>query len=94
MTTDLLVGHRIVFFSYFCSAMIVLLILIGVVVFAAVYAVAFLVMFVVAAVKIKNGSITQDDLKQATKEYRERKAQKSRRSAAESHDLMRFLGYK
>lgn len=74
--------------------MIALLILIGVVVFVAVYAVAFLVMFVVAAIKVKKGSITQDDLNQATKEYRERKAQKSRRSAAEFHDLMRFLGYK
>lgn len=73
--------------------MIALLILLGFVGLAAVYAVAFLVMFVVAAVKVKNGSITQDDLNQATKEYRERKAQKSRRSAAEYHDLMRFLGY-
>ena len=67
--------------------------LIAAAVFVVIYVVAFLIMFIVAAVKVKRGSITQADLDKATKEYRERKARKNRRSAAEFHSLMRFLGY-
>jgi hypothetical protein len=73
--------------------MVALLILIGLLVFAAVYAVAFLVMFVVAAVKVKKGSITQADLDKATEECRQRRAERKRRRLAGYHNTMRYLGF-
>ena len=73
--------------------MIALLVLLGLLVIAAVFAVGFVVAFVVAAVKHRNGTLTQEDLDKATEECRKFKAERKRRRSAGYHSLMRHLGY-
>lgn len=73
--------------------MIALLIFIGLLVVAAVFAVGFVVAFIVAAVRHRKGTLTQEDLDKATEKRRELRAERRRKRSAGYHSLMRHLGY-
>lgn len=73
--------------------MFALLILLGLLIVAALVAVGFLVAFIVAAVKHRNGTLTQEDLDKATEVCRKNRAERRRRRSAGYHRLMRHLGY-
>lgn len=73
--------------------MIALLVLFGFLAVAAVFAVGFVVAFIVAAVKFRNGSLTQEDLDKATEKCRKLSDERKARRLAGYHKTQRFLGF-
>lgn len=73
--------------------MIALIVLLGLLAIAAVFAVGFVVSLIVAAVKYRNGTLTQEDLDKATEECRKFRAERKARRLAGYHKTQRFLGF-
>lgn len=73
--------------------MIALLILLGLLVVAALVAVGFVVALIVAAVKHRNGTLTQEDLDKATEECGKLRSERKARRLAGYHKTQRFLGF-